>query len=313
MVLASLWLHLTLLLLLVVSVEYQHPTEGLPPPSTVAMVFENGNSQGAPQVAPQIVPGPPVDLPPVPTPRPTPRAAAVPPPPTPEAVPMPVPPPVPRTVPPETIPLPRVPSVPSPPAPVANGEIPPPPPPAPPVPRQAERPALAMVVPRPPLPQRSPNAEAPSRPRPEPAFPTPMNFSFGGSPQPPARAPSHPGAGGRSTLDISLTMRDGETGTTLNGRGGRDWGNELVAWVDRHKYYPSQAAVNGEDGDVTAQVVVNPDGHVNSVELKSRSGSQWLDMALVSLFRDATVPPPPDKNAPSTFNFTMHYILIRMR
>ena len=59
MVVASLWLHLTLLLFAIVSVQYERPKEGLPPPSTVAMVFENGNAPGAPQVSPQIVPGAP--------------------------------------------------------------------------------------------------------------------------------------------------------------------------------------------------------------------------------------------------------------
>ncbi len=43
----SLWLHLTLLLLLMVTVHYASPMEeDLPPPSTVAMVFEGGQPQG---------------------------------------------------------------------------------------------------------------------------------------------------------------------------------------------------------------------------------------------------------------------------
>ena len=44
--LISLWLHLTLLLLLVVTVHYDHREEDLPPPSTVAMVFEGGKPEG---------------------------------------------------------------------------------------------------------------------------------------------------------------------------------------------------------------------------------------------------------------------------
>ena len=62
---------------------------------------------------------------------------------------------------------------------------------------------------------------------------------------------------------------------------------------------------------LTARVVVNPNGHVTSVDLTMRSGSQWLDMALVALFRDRDVPPPPDKTEPTIVNFTMRYILIR--
>ena len=58
------------------------------------------------------------------------------------------------------------------------------------------------------------------------------------------------------------------------------------------------------------QVVTNPNGHVTSVELKMRSGSQWLDMALVALFRDANLPPLEGETEPLTFNFTMHYIIV---
>jgi hypothetical protein len=61
------------------------------------------------------------------------------------------------------------------------------------------------------------------------------------------------------------------------------------------------------------QVVANPIGLVASVEMRSRSGSQWLDLALLGLFRDANLPPLLGESEPITFNFTMHYILIRAR
>ena len=71
--------------------------------------------------------------------------------------------------------------------------------------------------------------------------------------------------------------------------------------------------MNGEDGNVMVSVTANPDGRVTSVQLERRSGSQWLDMALMALFRDAQLPPLHDANEPITFHFTMHYILIRAR
>ena len=46
MLLVSLWLHLTLILLMVVTVRYDRVEEELPPPSTVAMVFEGGTPEG---------------------------------------------------------------------------------------------------------------------------------------------------------------------------------------------------------------------------------------------------------------------------
>ena len=117
------------------------------------------------------------------------------------------------------------------------------------------------------------------------------------------------------TLDFSLAPRAGAASNSpfahLPGSHSEaDWRNELSAWVRDHAYYPEQAAMNGEDGNVMVQVTTNPDGHVTSVQLESRSGSQWLDMALMGMFRDARLP-PTHEDEPITFNFTMHYILIR--
>jgi len=100
------------------------------------------------------------------------------------------------------------------------------------------------------------------------------------------------------------------------GRGrqpGPDWRNALSAWIEAHKYYPQEAALNGEDGTVVVRVVVDRSGAVESVQLESRSGSQWLDLAAQALFRGAHLPPfPPDmSDADFTFDLTMHYILIR--
>ena len=145
-----------------------------------------------------------------------------------------------------------------------------------------------------------------------------MNFSFNQPPpqaRPPARTDSRAAP---NTLDFSLAPRQGATDTTpfarvAGAKVGPDWRNELSAWVRSHAYYPQQAAMNNEDGDVTVQVIANPNGHVASVEMRSRSGSQWLDMALLALFRDANLPPLLGESEPITFNFTMHYILIRPR
>lgn len=308
--LISLWLHLTVLLLLVVTIE-QRGSEGLPPPSTVDLVFESGDQDKPPTEQQLAVPSAP---PPAPSAS---QAQAVPVPPVPPpapAVELPPPtPPPPVAVAPQPAPLP---TPPTPPAEAGELPLPPPLPPVAMLPRLTPPPAPTPQRPSPPQRAAPPQAVAPQRPAPAPApgaFPTPMAFSFGGSKAltPPSASAPKGGQHGRRTLDISLTLQHGDTGTTLNGRGGEDWGNELVAWVNQHKYYPPQAAMNGEDGEVMVRVVVNPNGKVTSVEKRRGSGSQWLDMALVALFRDANVPPPPDKSEPTEFNFTMHYILIR--
>jgi protein TonB len=94
---------------------------------------------------------------------------------------------------------------------------------------------------------------------------------------------------------------------------GADWRNAFSAWVEQHKYYPQQAIINGEDGSPEVEMVIRRDGKVLSVELETRSGSQWLDIALQALFRGRQLPPfPPNaKDDEVTVHFTMHYILIR--
>jgi protein TonB len=95
--------------------------------------------------------------------------------------------------------------------------------------------------------------------------------------------------------------------------GGPDWRNALSRWVSQHAYYPEQARANFEDGDVKVHVVAQHNGRVTDVELISKSGSMWLDLALQSMFRDAHIPAlPTPGNEPIEFNFTMHYILRRM-
>ncbi len=98
-----------------------------------------------------------------------------------------------------------------------------------------------------------------------------------------------------------------------DGNPGADWLNALSAWIEAHKYYPQEAAEAGEDGTVVVRVMVDHTGRVQSVELRDRSGSQWLDLAAQAMFRGAHLPPfPPGTSDPDfTFNLTMHYILIR--
>ena len=94
---------------------------------------------------------------------------------------------------------------------------------------------------------------------------------------------------------------------------GEGWMGRFRSWVERHKYYPEQAAALGEEGSVEVEIDIAPDGHVTNVVLRQRSGSPWLDLALQSMFRGATVPPfPPGTRDPSvSFRVRMNYILER--
>ncbi len=95
---------------------------------------------------------------------------------------------------------------------------------------------------------------------------------------------------------------------------GADWRNALSRWVAEHAYYPEQARRDAEEGDARVHVVAEPNGRVTMVELVGKSGSMWLDLALLALFRDQHIPPLPyGVTEPIDFNFTMHYVLIRPR
>jgi len=97
-------------------------------------------------------------------------------------------------------------------------------------------------------------------------------------------------------------------------RAATDWRNELSRWVAEHAYYPEQARREFEEGDAKVHVRADSNGRVREVELIGKSGSMWLDLALLALFRDQHIPPlPPGDKEPIDFNFTMHYVLIRPR
>ena len=120
------------------------------------------------------------------------------------------------------------------------------------------------------------------------------------------------------TIDMSLgpATRGAEDVTPFGDKAaeGADWRNALSRWVAQHAYYPEQARRDGEEGDARVHVVAEPSGRVKLVELVGKSGSMWLDMALLSLFRDQQIPRLPyGTTEPVDFNFTMHYVLIRPR
>jgi periplasmic protein TonB len=146
-----------------------------------------------------------------------------------------------------------------------------------------------------------------------------MDFSLGKPLAPPtvsARPRSSPHVPG--TIDMSLgPASKGVADPTPysdsdESREGADYRNLLSHWVREHAYYPEQARLEGDEGDAKVHVLAASDGRVKEVELIGKSGSMWLDLALLSLFRDQHIPPYPGGGAePIEFNFTMHFVLIR--
>jgi periplasmic protein TonB len=310
--LISLFIHIAIGVLLLATIRQGGKPELLPPPSAVTMLFESGRKTGPTLPNPELQTTP--SVPPTP---PSPPIEAVPTPPLPPATkPPPSAPPTPT--PPLPVPAPAEPPLPSPPVPPAEVS----PPPAEPAPAPIPRPP-PVVRPSPVAPKPSPVRPArrePAPPKPS-EFSSPMNFSFGKpnlAVPPSARpraAPHIPG-----TIDMSLGPASKGTAdpTPLSEHdedaAGADWRNALSRWVAEHAYYPEQARREAEEGDAKVRVLADPDGRVKEVELIGKSGSMWLDLALLALFRNQQIPPlPSGDHEPIDFNFTMHYVLIRSR
>jgi len=282
-IIISLQLHL-LALAAFLLMPRKNPVEQ-PAENEVQMVFAPGSS------APQQMPGP------EPTPQ-APLAAQVP-----QTQPEPAPPMPPQPVPPQAQMQPPAPAVAAPPPPPATAsqtaeeaELPVPPP--------APTPSRQLQPQTPPAqaPVRQATPRAPAAP---PSFPRPQ-FSdfgnvFGGAPSANPQVRSSGGSRMQAFQQVS--------GTKL----GDDWWERFRIWVENHKYYPKQAIEQGQEGVVMVQVEIGADGRVRQVDLQRRSGSQWLDMGLVGMFRNATVPPisayVPDKTV--TVDVQMSFMLMR--
>jgi TonB family protein len=307
----------------------------------VSLVIQSGATAPASTKSPDALPTPTVaqgaqtdQVAPKPTPQtavPAQASAA----PTPPAPPPPTPAPEPPAPPVPTPPPPPPPPTAQAPPPVVEASIPPPdstvpdttpPPPTPaqppevslttpPPPQEAipEPPAFVMPQPPPPLPQPKPVRPSPPRrvARPQPrspsGFPMPENYALNRAPAPLA---SH-------GFDSSPSPRGGQDDESYKHIGGADpgpdWLSELHRWAAAHAFYPQEAAQEGQEGSVTVQVEIDHFGHVLNVDMVSRSGSQWLDLAWLGQWRHATVPsfPQGTMGDTTTLQYTINYILIR--
>ena len=116
-------------------------------------------------------------------------------------------------------------------------------------------------------------------------------------------APPHSSQG----MDASIRVEGAELGN--------DWIQQLHDWWDRHAFYPQAALVNGEDGELQIHMVIDRDGRITAVEVVRSSGSRWLDIAGVSVFRNAKLRPFPlaTPQPQADIYVSLHYILLRGR
>ena len=187
------------------------------------------------------------------------------------------------------------------------------------------RASAAPSLPTPPVPAPKATPAAPQPPKPvtkqppKPSdFPAPMDLSFGKGPsasRTPSRSASRPHFPGQIDMSLGPAAKGTADPTPFGDEtdaAGADWRNALSRWVSEHAYYPPEARRDFQEGDSKVHVTMMPDGRVKEVELVGRSGSVWLDTALLALFRNQHIPPlPSGQTQPFEFDFTMHYILIR--
>jgi protein TonB len=344
--LVSLALHLGLLVWLLAM-----PSAPLPPamsPLEVTLMPETESPSGVEkplQESPDAH-----EQPPVAPPSPSTAETATPAPPAPETPPAPraeeppgSPPPPPAVAEPAPEPAPPPPAqtaIETPPTP------PPPPPPAPPEPApelapsvrletlapEPANPLLKPVVPplaklEPPQPVPTPRTSKPAASQQQkPAVTPPMRFSWSDDPLHNGSSRPPPAAVPRGQIDLSLPpgLRNspgappralGNTDSTMRMVGaqvGPEWMQLLHDWWNRHGYYPDSAAAFGQSGTVQLHMRVDRDGSVHDLQLLDGSGSPYLDMGALSVFRGAHLPAFP-QNTPESqgdLYLSIQYVLL---
>ncbi|OUJ13666.1 energy transducer TonB [Acetobacter okinawensis] len=146
----------------------------------------------------------------------------------------------------------------------------------------------------------------------------PMDYSFNEAPAPRRTTRGRPG-GSSAPLDLSIgpMVENGQLNahyasrTSVHGVSS-DYGAEIDAWIQRHLYYPPEAAARGEEGSTSVHVILDRSGHVFKV-FETGSSTEALDAATIGMFQGAQLPPvPPDmKDKYINFDVTVNYILIR--
>jgi periplasmic protein TonB len=149
-----------------------------------------------------------------------------------------------------------------------------------------------------PDPESEPEPPEPEPPEPEPPEPEPIaepvaTLPLEPVPDPPAdRAPARAsnvaGAAGQSG-----TREENNTGSGDNSAGGglpgdtRDYAASLLAWLERHKEYPSGARLRRQEGTVMLYFVVDRNGRVLEYRLQRSSGHALLDEEVLAMIERA--------------------------
>jgi TonB family protein len=86
----------------------------------------------------------------------------------------------------------------------------------------------------------------------------------------------------------------------------RNWQNEMIAHLDKHKIYP---AGRSQDAEILVSFTLDRTGHVLSASIVNGSGDAAFDEAALAMVRKSDpVPAPPQFIADEGLNFTLPVI-----
>jgi periplasmic protein TonB len=172
-------------------------------------------------------------------------------------------------------------------------------------PEQPTEPAPEAISPAAPVVTESATpvvTEPPPSPKPRPAREARPLRSVQTRPTPPVRAPvSHAqtlntsGSTDPAATPSEAPAAPGPAQPAASAAPDSGWLAGVGAWLLAHRSYPGMARALGQQGTVVVRITVDPNGHVEDVDLIHGSGSDSLDHAAEALVRDAHLPPfPPD-------------------
>lgn len=163
------------------------------------------------------------------------------------------------------------------------------------VPVQKAEVAVAVAQEPPPVEQKpEPKPEIVKKPKPKPekkkAAPKPVQTTSAPTAAP--RTAQHVASASMASTGSSSAMPN--------------WKSRLVAHLQSHKRYPSEAQSGGHQGTAYLQFTMDRSGRVLSSRLARSSGYSSLDQETLALARRAQPLPPPPADVPgSTFSFSV--------
>lgn len=100
--------------------------------------------------------------------------------------------------------------------------------------------------------------------------------------------------------------RGAANGSESGGLSRADYGAQLIAELNSHRFYPAAARAEGATGSVGVRFTVGPNGRVTSQTVTRSSGNAALDSAAHAIMSAINAPPPPGGHYSNSTNIRFH-------